>query len=112
MSRQWRWSLLGLLVAVVIGGLMPNALLKGPVTRVGTAIDSTIGTTVTPMSVIGPSFPAACVDAACGKGAPAPSAPTLTVVAAAAMVGILALAATGRRSRRLRAVAATLPRGV
>jgi len=107
MSRKWRWSLLGILIAIVVSGLMPNAFLSGAETHAG----NTIATTLSWGKVEMAGAPIACAEASCGKGVPAPSAPSLTMVAAAAMVGVLALAALGRKTRRQRFATATLPSG-
>jgi hypothetical protein len=123
MSRRWRWYLLGTLVAIVITGLMPNALLSGAEggarSTVGTI--GTIGTIgsigsigtdfFTPATVALPVVPTGCLGSSCSRGAPSPAAPTLTLVAAAALVGVLSLAVAGRRARRMRSSAAVLPRG-
>jgi hypothetical protein len=102
------------LVAIVITGLMPNALLSGAGARAGSAW-STPGAPAadffTPETVVLPFLPSACLDASCSKGAPAPATPTLTIVAAAALAGVLYLAATSRLTRRLRSAVADLPRG-
>jgi hypothetical protein len=111
MSRAWRWSLLGLLIAIVIGGLMPNAFLSRAESRTVDTFTIAVPEFFTPETVTHPVVPVGCSDASCSRGAPAPAAPTMTVVAAASLVGIMALAALGRRSRRLRTDAAVLPRG-
>ena len=97
---------------------MPNALLSEAESRASSTLGSATSTfssvtspVFTPATVAMPVIPVGCSDAACGKGAPAPVSPTLTVVAAATLVGVLALAAASRRVRRLRSAVATLPRG-
>jgi hypothetical protein len=94
-------------VAIVVTGLMPNALVSGAETRSTSAVAAVL----TWGRVELPTAPLGCSDASCGKGAPSPSAPTTTVVTVSALVGILALAALGRKTRRVRFMTAPLPRG-
>jgi hypothetical protein len=61
--------------------------------------------------VADPVIPTGCADSSCSKGVPSPVAPALTVVAAAALAGVLSMAAAGRLTRRQRSAAALLPRG-
>jgi hypothetical protein len=107
MSLRWRWSLLGVLVAVVISGLMPNALLS----KAETGIITSANTTISWSQVESPFFGSGCADASCGKGVPSPAAPTLTVVAAATLSGILALVALRRRTLFEYVASGVLPRG-
>jgi hypothetical protein len=98
------------LVAIVITGLMPNALLSGAEVRAGSALTTTT-VFLTPKMVEMGFLPVGCQDASCGKGAPVPATPTPAVVAVAALVGVLSLAAASRLTRRQHAAAAVLPRG-
>jgi hypothetical protein len=110
MSRAWRWSLLGPLVAIVVVGLMPNALLSEAGVPAKSAVSASIPEVFTPLTVADPLLPAGCTDSSCSKGVPSPVAP-LTIVAAAALAGVLSIAASGRLTRRQRSAAALLPRG-
>ncbi len=111
MSPKWRWSLLGILVAIVISGLVPNAFATQAVARADTDLTATVAQVFTPQSVKGPYFASGCLDASCGKGVPAPASPILTMVAAAALAGMLTLLLASRRTRRLLTARAALPNG-
>jgi len=112
MSHKWRWSLLGILIAVVIVGLVPNAFGAQTVARADSTLTATAAQVFTPQSVKGPYFANGCLDASCGKGVPAPASPVLTLVAAAILAGALSLFIAGRRTRRLRMSRAVLPQGI
>ena len=66
MSTRWRIGLAAIVAAVVIGGFVPHGALSaaGPVTQVVQIVEAPV------------SVPVSCVDATCGKGSPAPAAPT------------------------------------
>jgi hypothetical protein len=101
MSRRWRWSFVVLIAATVLGGFMPRALLAdatAPVSRAFTVMEEA------------PMAPSGCLDATCGKGAPAPATPSLTVVAVAAATAVAAaLIALSWHRRRRSLVYALLP---
>jgi ABC-type Fe3+ transport system permease subunit len=103
MPLKWRWCLVVVLAATVLGGFMPRALLtdsRAPVTNAAFLVEEL------------PMAPSGCADATCGKGAPAPATPTILLAAAAAVTAAaMGLALAGRTNRRLRARAATLPSG-
>jgi hypothetical protein len=102
MSSRWRIGLAAIVAAVVIGGFVPHAVLSGA----GTAVTQAVQIVEIPVSV-----PVSCVEATCGKGSPAPAAPSSGIALAAVVAGIVAAAAaiTGLRRRRRQAVA--LPAG-
>jgi hypothetical protein len=102
MSLRWRWSLVVVLAAIVLGGFMPQALLSKPFLP------------VSPMAVAlqdAPAFPSGCTGVSCNKGAPAAPTPALTIVALAGLTAAVVRAAGGRASKRIRSLVRTLPRG-
>ena len=111
MLRAWRWCLVGPLAAIVVIGLMPNALLSEAGVPARSTLSSIVPEVFTPQTVADPVVPTGCADSSCAKGVPSPVAPALTVVAAAALAGVLSMAAAGRLTRRQRSVGAVLPRG-
>ena len=111
MSRAWRWCLVGPLAALVVIGLMPNALLSEPGVPARSTLSGIVPEVFTGQTVADPVVPTGCADSSCAKGVPSPVAPALTVVVAAALAGVLSMAAAGRLTRRQRSVAAVLPRG-
>jgi hypothetical protein len=111
MSRVWRWCFLGPLAAIVVIGLMPNALLSGAGVPTRNTLGGSVSAVFTPRAVADPVVPTGCADSSCAKGVPSPVAPALTVVAAATLAGVLAVAAASRLTRRQRSVASVLPRG-
>jgi hypothetical protein len=103
MSRRWRWGVVVLVATAVLGSFIPSSLaaagedfMRAPTT----AVD---GLVVVPT----PS----CLIPSCGKGAPAPSAPTVLMTGVAALLAVLAVGAGSRFWRRLRLSVASLPRG-
>lgn len=102
MSRRWRWCLVVVMAATVLGGFMPRALLSDALPPAHALVVS-IETA--------PTFPTSCLDATCGKGAPAPSTPVLTIAALAAIAGATLCAAAGLVTRRIRTVVRALPPG-
>jgi hypothetical protein len=106
MSRRWRWCFVAVMAATVLGGFMPRALLSG-----GSAPAASAAPTVALLAEEPPVAPSGCLDASCGKSAPTPAIPSLTVAALAAVAsGVLAYAAI-RLTKRLRLSAEALPRG-
>ena len=99
---RWRFGLVAIIAAAVVGGFMPHGVVSGA----ETAATEMVQIAESPVSV-----PMSCMDATCGKGSPAPAAPS-PGVALVAVVGGLAVVAGGRRrhpaSRRQVAV---LPAG-
>jgi hypothetical protein len=102
MSLRWRWSLVVVLAATVLGGFMPQALLSG--THAPASMDA--------ISQTGPpTFPSGCAGSDCGKSTPVAPTPSLMIAALAGMAGALACAAAGPVSRRIRSRRRSLPRG-
>lgn len=93
MGIRWRLSVVVILAAAVLGGLVPHGLFAGTesaATQMVQAIE---------MPLVGPTT---CADAMCGKAAPTPTAPS-PGVALAATLGVLALAAAAASGLRRRA---------
>jgi hypothetical protein len=104
MSRQWRWSLVAVIVAAVVGSFMPTSVLD-----IATPVRDGISTLSAEMP---PTAPNGCFIASCGKGTPVPAAPVLTLAGLAAVtVAALSLAVLARRRRTVSALVG-LPRGV
>jgi hypothetical protein len=103
MSLRWRWSLVIVLAAVVLGSMLPQTFLQG-------SLSTATMNAIAPAG--NPTFPPGCVQASCGRSAPTPVAPVLAVVGAAAATGFAVRAATGHRSRRMRSHRVNLPRGM
>ena len=87
MSLRWRIGLVAIIAAAVVGGFMPHGVL------------SAAGTSATQVVQVAESrcpVPLNCVDATCGKGSPAPAAPSpgvaLVAVVAASWPPRLAVA--------------------
>ena len=102
MSRGWRWCLVVVMAATVLGGFMPRALLSdamAPARAMVVSIETA------------PTFPTSCLDATCGKGAPAPATPVLTIAALAAIAVAMLCAATGLVTRPFRRTVRALPPG-
>ncbi len=102
MRSRWRFGLVAIIAAAVVGGFMPHGLL------------TTAARTTTEMVQIAESpvsAPLDCSDATCGKGSPAPAAPAPAVALAAVLAGAAAAASAARTIRRRRAHVALLPAG-
>jgi hypothetical protein len=99
MSRRWRWSLVVLIAATVLGGFMPRALLTDAIVPVRSAFT---------LVEEAPIAPSGCLDATCGKGAPAPATPSLTLVAVAVAAAIAAALVAVSWHRRRRSLAYAL----
>jgi hypothetical protein len=98
-----RLGLVVVFAAVVIGGLVPHALPTAQervVTEMVTTVESPL------------AFPSSCADATCGKGSPAPAAPVPAVALAAALTGLLVIAALRGASLRRPLAGGPLPSGV
>jgi hypothetical protein len=102
MSLRWRVGLVAIIAAAVVGGFMPHGVAPGA---------ESSATTVVHAAEAPLSWTLNCADATCGKGSPAPAAPSPGIALAAVVAGIVAAAAAvaGLRRRRLQAVA--LPAG-
>jgi uncharacterized integral membrane protein len=102
MSRQWRWSLVVVILAAVVGSFMPSAILAAS-TPVRAAVS-----VVSPYEPL--SVPTGCFAANCTRGTP--PAPALTLAAVAgALIAALGIAAGIRRHRRTPRRTDALPRG-
>jgi hypothetical protein len=102
MSVRWRWSLVLVLAALVLGGFIPQALLTGTHAPASMTVASRTGP---------PTFPSGCSGASCNKSSPGAPTPSLTIAALVATVGIVGAAALNRFSRRNRSGTHALPRG-
>jgi len=102
MSLRWRIGLVFVAAAAVVGGMMPHGTLAGAERTTTQVLQA-----VEPL----PWEPVHCVDATCGKGNTAPSAPTPTVALAAVLGALVAATVAAGAVRRLRARVAALPAG-
>jgi hypothetical protein len=103
MSLRWRWSLVVILAAVVLGSLLPQTFLKGSLSTATMAAVAPTGP---------PTFPSGCAGASCSRSTPIPAAPVLAIAGMAAAATLVLGAAAGYRSRRIRSQRVTLPRGI
>jgi hypothetical protein len=101
MSRRWRWILVVVTAATVGAGFMPRLLSSGAQVPVSPMAQLAEEPTVLP----------GCMDAVCGKGAPAPAAPSLTIAALGALIGGVAAFSAVRLTRRFRSSTPALARG-
>jgi hypothetical protein len=105
MSMRWRLGLVAIIAAAVVGGIVPHSVISATdssATQVLRAVDAPF------------SGPVTCLDATCGKGSPAPAAPSpalALVGVVAGMAGMAAIAAATACIRRRRAQVVTLPAG-
>ncbi len=102
MSLRWRVALVAIIAAAVVGSLVPHTALSGAETtgaQMVQVVESPLGT------------PFGCADAVCGKGSPAPAAPSPGVVLAVVLGGLAAARVTASLARRHRTQAVPLPAG-
>jgi hypothetical protein len=102
MSMRWRIGLVALIAAAIVGGIMPHGALS--------VADST-ATQVARVAEVPLTGPAHCLDATCGKGSPAPAAPSSGVALVGVVAGLVAAAAAAASIRRRRGRAFALPAG-
>jgi hypothetical protein len=102
MSRRWRWGAVVLVATAVLGSFIPSSLAAA-----GEELAPLPAASVNGLIVV----PTPCFIPSCGKGSPAPAAPTVVVASAAALLAVLAVGAGSRFWRRQRASVAALPRG-
>jgi hypothetical protein len=103
MRLGWRFGLVAIVAAAVVGGLVPHAIVSGAgnaATEMVRVADATV------------SAPVTCLDATCGKGSPAPAAPSPAVALAVVLGAAVIVAATRAMIRRRRAQLLALPDGV
>ncbi len=95
-------GLVAVVAAAVLGGLVPHAVATGT---------ESVGATMVQVAESPLVFPTTCTDATCGKGTPAPAAPTPGIALAAVVGGLVAVAAAAALIRRRPAWIGALPRG-
>ena len=103
MRLKWRFGLVAIIAAAVVGGFMPHG---APSAAENSAIQ-VMRLVEAPLSA-----PLNCADATCGKGSPAPAAPSLGVAPAVALAGLVVAAAVVTGVRRRRGQQVALPAGV
>jgi hypothetical protein len=103
MRMRWRFGLLAVIAAAVLGGIMAHGVLSG-VQSAGTGM---VQIAEAPAS----SVPSNCLDATCGKGSPAVPASAPALALAAVVAGLAVVAAAAAASRRRRTQAIVLPAG-
>ena len=102
MGKWWRLSLVAILAAVVLGGLVPHGIVgttEAAATQMVQAVESPL------------TGPITCSDATCGKAAPTPTPPAPGVVLAAALGALAAVGAATSRLHRRAMDRAALPAG-
>ena len=102
MSLRWRVGLVAVIAAAIVGGFMPHGVLS--------AVDSS-ASQVVQVADVPLSVPVTCLDATCGKGSPAPAAPSPGVALFALVAGLVAAAAAVPAVRRRRGRGVPLPAG-
>jgi hypothetical protein len=102
MSLRWRIGLVAVIAAAIVGGFLPHGVLSAADTSATQVVRVVEG----PVSV-----PVNCADATCGKGSPAPAAPSPGLVLMAVVAGALGLAAAAAFIRRRQGQVVALPAG-
>ncbi len=102
MRMKWRFGLVAIVAAAVLGGFMPHGVLSQA---------QSTATEMVQLAQAPVSAPLSCLDVTCGKGTPAPAAPAPAVALAAALTGIAIAAAAASLIRRRRALVVALPAG-
>lgn len=103
MALKWRLGLVAIIAATLVGGFMPHGVLAGT-ENASTELVQVADNLVT--------VPWGCLDATCGKGSPAASAPAPGIALAAMVSGLAVAAAISSLIRRRRLQASRLPSGV
>lgn len=102
MRVRWRFGLVAIIAVAVVGGFTPHGVVAGA---------DTTATEMVQIAQSPVSMPLNCMDVTCGKGSPAPAAPTPTVALAAVLAGITAAAGVITVIRRHRHGVEVLPAG-
>lgn len=102
MRLRWRFGLVAIIAAAVVGGFTPHGALSDAETTAAEMVQ--IAQSPAPL-------PLNCMDVTCGKGSPAPAAPTPSVALAAVLAGIAVAASAIATVRRHRRQAQVLPAG-
>jgi len=103
MSLRWRWSLVVVLAAMVLGGLLPETVLDA---------NHAPASMTTAVSVGQPAFPSGCSGSNCVRSTPAPATPVLAIAGLAALTGFVTGAGGGYRTRRASPRTRALPAGI
>ncbi len=93
---------MAIIAAAVVAGFVPHGVLSG----VDASAAQLARTAEAPLSA-----PVNCLDATCGKGSPAPTAPSPGVALVAALAGMVAAATAVACVRRRRGRVSALPAG-
>jgi hypothetical protein len=99
---KWRFGLVAIIAAAVVGGFMPHGVISG------TQINAS---EIVQIAEVPLALPLHCLDATCGKGSPAPAAPTPAIALAAVLAAFAVVAAFGAAFRRHKTQTASLPSG-
>ena len=102
MSLRWRIGLVAIVAAAVLGGFLPHGVPSGAATSAAEVVHLAGSPLPAPLN---------CLDATCGKGGPAPAAPSPGVALVAIVGGLVAIAAATASLRRRRSHAGVLPAG-
>ena len=102
MRMKWRFGLVAIIAAAVVGGFMPHGVLS--------AAESS-GAEMVQLAEAPVAMPLICMDVTCGKGTPASSAPAPAIALAAVLAGIAVAAVAAAIIRRRRALVVALPAG-
>ncbi len=102
MPVRWRVALVAIIAAAIVGGFVPHGVQSGA----QSAASEMVQVAEAPLA----SLPN-CLDAACGKGSPAPPAPAPMVALAGVLSGLVAATILATRLRRARTQAVPLPAG-
>ena len=105
MRMKWRFGLMAIIAAAVVGGFMPHGVLSAAESA-GADMVQLAEAPVAPAAM-----PLMCMDVTCGKGTPALSAPAPAVALAAVMAGIAVAVVVASVIRRRRALVVALPVG-
>ena len=104
MRLKWRFGLVAIIAAAIVGGFMPHGVLSATESSGAGMVQLAEAPVAGAVSVM-------CMDVTCGKGTPALSAPAPAVALAAVMAGIAAAAVAASVIRRRRALLVALPAG-